>query len=122
MERLEQQISIFDKNIEDEELFRPIHYLGSKLRMLKIIDHISSDIDPDNGIFVDLFAGSGTVSNYMGKKRNIISVDIQNYSNVICDALLRTNITKDNVLKQKKSIINYYKNNISRKFFGAYRL
>lgn len=68
--------------------FRPIHYLGSKLRVVGKIDEIINRIDPQGGLVCDLFAGSGTVASYLSKSRPVVSVDIQEYSRVLCSALL----------------------------------
>lgn len=71
------------------KVFRPIHYLGSKLRILDFIKNTIDDIDPSNGTVCDLFSGSGTVSKYLSLTRQIISVDIQEYSRILCSALLK---------------------------------
>jgi adenine-specific DNA methylase len=69
--------------------FRPIHYLGSKLRLAdRIVGAIETVAGPC-GAIVDLFAGSGTLSLAMGDRREVVSVDIQEYSRVLCSALLR---------------------------------
>jgi adenine-specific DNA-methyltransferase len=73
---------------ERRGLFRPIHYLGSKLRML---DHIAEAIDrvsPAGGRAIDLFAGSGSVAFKLSGTRPVTAVDIQEYSRTICSALL----------------------------------
>ena len=70
-------------------IFRPIHYLGSKLRILDFIQRAIDDVDPSGTTVCDLFAGSGTVSCKLSSTRNVTSVDIQEYSRVICSALLR---------------------------------
>lgn len=69
-----------------EQNLRPIHYLGSKLRMLDAISEAIDEIDPGGGTVCDLFAGSGTVSKHLAKTRDIVSVDVQNYSRVLCEA------------------------------------
>lgn len=75
--------------IEVKEVgLRPIHYLGSKLRILECIKNVIDDLDPQKGKVVDLFAGSGTVAKYLSKERETVAVDIQEYSRVICSALL----------------------------------
>lgn len=68
--------------------WRPIHYLGSKLRLVEIIKKIIDDIDPHRGRVCDLFAGSGTVSLALSHERAVTAVDIQEYSRTICSALL----------------------------------
>ena len=67
---------------------RPIHYLGSKLRIVNQIRRLLDQVDPARGPVCDLFAGSGTVSNALSPSRNVIAVDIQEYSRVLCSALL----------------------------------
>lgn len=68
--------------------FRPIHYLGSKLRLLNFIQETISQLDSTNGVVCDLFAGSGVVSKHLSLTRPVISNDIQEYSKVISSALL----------------------------------
>ena len=69
--------------------FRTLHYLGSKLRMLEFIKKVADEVDPDRGALCDLFAGSGSVSQYFAGYRRIVSIDVQQYSKVICTALLK---------------------------------
>ena len=69
-------------------VIRPIHYLGSKLRMLDAIKKAIDIADTSEGRVCDLFSGSGTVSGYMLQFRDVISVDIQEYSKVLCRANL----------------------------------
>jgi adenine-specific DNA-methyltransferase len=70
------------------EAWRPIHYLGSKLRALEALEDAISRLSPHGSHMCDLFAGSGTVANYFARTRPVTAVDIQEYSRVICDALL----------------------------------
>lgn len=79
-------LPLFDQPI-DLKIFRPIHYLGSKFRMLDFIEEVVNDLN-NSGRACDLFAGSGSVSYQLSRKRPVISVDIQEYSKVICSALL----------------------------------
>jgi adenine-specific DNA methylase len=73
---------------ESDKVFRPIHYLGSKLRILGFIEETINEIDPSKGNVCDLFAGSGSVSFHLSKTRSVTAVDIQEYSRVICNSLL----------------------------------
>lgn len=68
--------------------FRTIHYLGSKLRFLEFIKQVVDELDNEKNGICDLFSGTGSVSQYFSSDRKVVSVDIQNYSNVICSALL----------------------------------
>lgn len=71
---------------QETQTIRSIHYLGSKLRLLEAIkDTLQKNVTKD-GAICDLFAGSGTVSKYLLQYRDVISVDIQRYSQVLCEA------------------------------------
>ncbi len=84
-----EQLNLFlDTTILPQQQFRPIHYLGSKLRILDFIQSTIDKLDPTGGRVCDLFAGSGTVSKHLSQTRPVTSVDIQEYSRVICSALL----------------------------------
>lgn len=72
----------------EKKTFRTIHYLGSKLRILNFIKEIIDELDPQKKGVCDLFSGSGAVSQHLSMERRIVSVDIQQYSYVICSALL----------------------------------
>lgn len=72
-------------NKETKEV-RPIHYLGSKLRMLDSIEKALLEVADTHGAICDLFSGSGTVSKYLLHNYDVISVDIQEYSKVLCEA------------------------------------
>ena len=67
--------------------WRPIHYLGSKLRLTDAIVDEVSDLSV-SGRVADLFAGSGTVSASLSRTRDVIASDIQEYSRVLCSAIL----------------------------------
>lgn len=67
---------------------RAIHYLGSKLRMKDLITQAVNYVDPNGGDVCDLFSGSGTVAKSLGAGRRVTAVDIQEYSRVLCSALL----------------------------------
>ena len=75
-----------DKKMQEHR--RPIHYLGSKLRLLDEITTALDELDPSYGCVCDLFCGSGTVSYHLSQNRSVIASDIQNYSQVLCDALM----------------------------------
>ena len=68
--------------------WRPIHYLGSKLRLTDSIRDLLSAIDPEHGTVCDLFAGSGTTALALSTNRTVVAADIQEYSRVLCTALL----------------------------------
>lgn len=68
--------------------WRPIHYLGSKLRALPALEKAILSVIPRGAPVCDLFAGSGTVSAWLAHSHPVTAVDIQEYSRVISDALL----------------------------------
>jgi len=73
---------------------RPIHYLGSKLRLVDEILAWIDELAPLNDLdrpapACDLFAGSGAVTGALAAHRPVVSVDVQEYSRVLCSALLR---------------------------------
>ena len=91
--------------------FRTLNYLGSKLRLLDFIEGNVLNVTKEGEAVCDLFAGSGCVSYKLSKKFNVISCDIQGYSKVISNALLKNyyvtqldvdifldKVTKDNSL------------------------
>jgi adenine-specific DNA-methyltransferase len=80
--------------------FRPIHYLGSKLRILPLVREVVDTVASSGGAVCDLFAGSGTVSRALSTSRNVISVDIQEYSRVLCSALLNPAQVTQEVARQ----------------------
>lgn len=69
-------------------VFRPIHYLGSKLRILTAIEQAVDRVDPSGGPICDLFSGSATVSRYLSRRRRVMAVDIQEYARVLAEAVL----------------------------------
>lgn len=69
-------------------IFRPIHYLGSKLRLAPAIAEALDDADNTGGTVLDLFAGSGTTALALASHRRVVASDIQEYSRVLCSALL----------------------------------
>lgn len=70
--------------------FRTLNYLGSKLRLLDFIEENVRKVTPDDAGVCDLFAGSGCVSYKLSRLFPVVACDIQNYSKVICDALLQS--------------------------------
>lgn len=68
--------------------FRPIYYLGCKTSFTSEIKAAIDDVDPSGGRLVDLFAGTGSVGAALGTSREVTTVDIQEYSRVLCSAVL----------------------------------
>ena len=69
---------------------RTIHYLGSKLRLLDPIRRAVADLAPVGEPVCDLFAGSGVVSLSLACSWDVTSVDIQEYSRVLCSGLVHS--------------------------------
>jgi adenine-specific DNA methylase len=82
----------------ESPLWRPIHYLGSKLRLVDSIRENLADLDPASGKACDLFAGSGTVSMALSTDRDVVAADIQEYSRVLCTALLQPAFLEDSTV------------------------
>jgi adenine-specific DNA methylase len=82
------QIAEINNKLSKPNSFRTIHYLGSKLRVLEFIKQVVDELDYEKNGICDLFSGTGSVSQYFSSERKVVSVDIQNYSNIICSALL----------------------------------
>ena len=66
---------------------RTIHYLGSKLRLLAPIRRAIESVAPPGQPICDLFSGSGVVSLALASDWDVTSVDIQEYSRVLCSGL-----------------------------------
>ncbi len=83
------QLPLLDDSSSDRSVQRTIHYLGSKLRVLRQIRRAVSSLAPNGQPVCDLFAGSGVVSLALAADWDVTSVDIQEYSRVLCNGLLR---------------------------------
>ena len=68
--------------------FRPIYYLGCKNSFTSAIQAAINDVDPSGGRLIDLFAGTGSVGAALGGRREVTTVDVQEYSRVLCSAVL----------------------------------
>ena len=90
-------------DVSKSDIFRPIHYLGSKLRVLKQIGDITSCLADEGDHVIDLFSGSGTVSNYLSNKYSVTANDIQEYSRIINSAVL---CNKPNISEAEKFLIS----------------
>ena len=92
--------------------FRTLNYLGSKLRLLDFIEENVRKVTPDGAGVCDLFAGSGCVSYKLSQLFPVTACDIQHYSTIICNALLRpSTLTKETAkffisgIKNDKSLL-----------------
>lgn len=80
--------------------FRTLNYLGSKLRLLDFIEDKILNVTPDGAGICDLFAGSGCVSRKLSRQHPVVACDIQGYSKVIAEALLKKNYLDDDTLNR----------------------
>lgn len=78
--------------------FRTLNYLGSKLRLLDFIEDRILDVTPKDAGICDLFAGSGCVSRKLSELHPVVACDIQEYSKIIAEALLKRYILDDNAI------------------------
>src|SRR5687767_4607064 len=69
-------------------VFRPVHYLGCKLRLLDVLDAVVNDVDPVGGRLLDLFSGTGVVAAHFARQRLVVAVDVQEYARVLAAALM----------------------------------
>lgn len=80
-----------DSRIQVDEqagAFRPIYYLGCKTSFTSAIKTAIDEVDPSGGRLVDLFSGTGAVGAALGAFREVTTVDVQEYSRVLCSAVL----------------------------------
>lgn len=88
---------------------RVIQYLGSKIRILDDIKREIDRVTVNNGVVVDLFAGTGVVASYLAKDYCVLANDIQEYSSLIANVLinnLHTDITYEDLIKSESYIKN----------------
>lgn len=77
-----------------DDSIRVIQYLGSKLKILNEIKTEIDKITTHEEIVVDLFSGTGVVANYLAKDYRVIANDIQAYSSLITNVLVKGMSTK----------------------------
>lgn len=73
---------------EQASAFRPIYYLGCKTSFTSAIKTAIDEVDPSGGRLLDLFSGTGSVGAALGAFREVTTVDVQEYSRVLCSAVL----------------------------------
>lgn len=64
------------------------YYLGSKRRMTSAIADAAYSLAPDGTCVLDLFSGMGSASVALADRYHVTAVDTQEYSRVVCSALL----------------------------------
>lgn len=97
--------------------FRTLNYLGSKLRLLDFIESKIQEVTPADAGVCDLFTGSGCVSYKLSKNVPVLSCDIQGYSQVICNALLKKyNVSVEFLTKFFAALDSDYATTLKRVF------
>ena len=97
MQTVPTQLPLLTDPAAERSVQRTIHYLGSKLRALDPIRRAVSAAAPFGQPVCDLFAGSGIVSLALASDWDITSVDIQEYSRVLCNGLINSPPNPGNV-------------------------
>ena len=99
--------------------FRPIYYLGCKNSFTAAIKSAINDVSPSGGRLVDLFAGTGSVGVALSSDRDVTTVDVQEYSRVLCAALLNpSNLTESEL---KSIVVCISGNEITKKLFWCFQ-
>lgn len=84
----------------DKYTFKTLNYLGSKFRLVDFVKKHIDDITSEQEGVCDLFAGSGCVSYNLSQSHPVIACDIQEYSHIICKALLNSQDIGENEIKK----------------------
>ncbi len=75
------------RRVDGTEVWRPIQYLGSKLRLL---DQLGVHFRMDHpGVSIDLFSGSSVVSQFLALRGPVMGVDSSDFSSVLFNATVR---------------------------------
>jgi len=81
--------------------FRPIYYLGCKTEFAAAIKAAIEDVSPRGRRLGDLFAGTGAVGAALGATREVTTVDVQEYSRVLCSAVLQPSALKTSEISRR---------------------
>ena len=90
MQGVPTQLPLLPDLAPESNVQRTIHYLGSKLRVLDPIKRAVSAVTPVGQPVCDLFAGSGIVTLSLATDWDVTSVDIQEFSRVLCSGLVNS--------------------------------
>lgn len=93
-------MNLIQNNVTTMTQVRPVYYLGGKGNLVSEIEKVVNEVDPLKGGVVDLFAGTGIVSRYLQNERDVMAVDIQEYSRVLCEASLRPAVLSEPVIEE----------------------
>lgn len=101
---------------KDDKYLHIMKYMGSKRELLVDIQaEVEKVLEEGDGI-LDIFAGTGSVGAYLKDKYNIVSNDIQNYSSVICEALISSSSRKNlnDISEAIPSLLKHFNKNRSK--------
>jgi adenine-specific DNA methylase/DNA-binding XRE family transcriptional regulator len=91
-----------------EPPFRPIQYLGSKLKLANTIASIVDELTTPGAHAADLFSGSGVVSNILARNRSVTAVDVQAYAEILGKGLLTTAPEEFTVLTSSNFMASFH--------------
>ena len=93
-----------------------IRYMGTKINLLEFIVPEIIRVTPDNGIVLDIMAGSNAVSYALKEYYTVYTNDVQEYSKTISDALIvnqSETISRESALSELQ---RYYNLNLENKY------
>lgn len=97
--------------------FRTLNYLGSKLRLLDFIEKNVAQVTGKGGGVCDLFAGTGCVSYRLSQSFSVYTCDIQEYSKVICRALLGSHYVPQEIIS---AVIGSFQSELALTLLSAF--
>lgn len=84
-----------------------LNYQGNKASLMPFIEKELSNIADEDDTIIDIFSGSGAVSNALKGKYHIVSNDAEKYSSVITSALLNPP-RKAIIIERKKEFLKLF--------------
>ncbi|MBQ2900093.1 MAG: DNA adenine methylase [Oscillospiraceae bacterium] len=94
-----------------------IRYMGIKTKLLdKIIPEVIS-VTPTNGIVCDIMSGSNVVSYALKEHFTVYTNDIQKYSQVISDAVIKNQTASISSQEAEASLSNYVEENLQKRIY-----
>jgi len=102
-----------DELRNDKSYVHIMKYMGSKRELLPEIKESISGMTSKGDTVIDLFAGTSSVGAYIKEDYNIVSNDIQNYSQILAKALIESSsiVLPDHIDSMVESIKELYYEN-----------
>lgn len=100
---IQQAFSLFELGAHSPrtEAFRPIQYLGSKMKLLPdIVDALADVTVQKSGAICDLFSGSGVVAHALAAQAPVLAVDIQEYARVLASGILTGGLSRPGIIDE----------------------